>query len=271
MSMQLTVLGCGSSGGVPRIGNKWGACDPENPKNRRRRCAVLVERFGPNGRTRVLVDTPCDIREQLLDADVERVDAVLFTHDHADHTHGIDDLRVLAYNDRHRVPVYFDAATRESLLTRFGYCFSQPKGSSYPPILVPHDLHAGELVGIKGNGGVIEVLPILQDHGDMSSLGFRFGNVAYSPDISGIPASSVKLFEGLDVWIVDALRYTPHPSHFAVHQALDAIELLTPKRAILTHLHIDLDYEALSAELPAGVEAAYDGMTIAFEPRADLA
>lgn len=270
MSMRLTVLGCGSSGGVPRIGNKWGACDPSNAKNRRRRCAVLVERFGSHGVTRVLIDTPCDIREQLLDAGVDQVDAVLFTHDHADHTHGIDDLRVLAYNAKHRVPVYFDAATRDNMLTRFGYCFLQPEGSSYPPILVPHGLEAGKMVRIGGKGGVIEALPILQDHGDISSLGFRFANVVYSPDISGIPASSQPHFEGLDVWIVDALRYIPHPSHFAVHQALEWIDVLLPKRAILTHLHIDLDFDTLSSELPAGVEPAFDGMTITFaaEPTA---
>ena len=263
--MRLTVLGCGSSGGVPRIGNRWGACDPDNPRNRRRRCSVLIERYGPHGRTCVLIDTPCDIREQLLETDVDQIDAVLYTHDHADHTHGIDDLRVLAYNAKRRVDVYFDKPTRESMLTRFGYCFEQPKGSSYPPILLPHNLQADVPVRINGKGGVIKVLPILQDHADLSSLGFRFGNVAYSPDISGVPNRSRKHLEGLDVWIVDALRYIPHPSHFSVEQALAWISELRPRRAILTHLHVDLDYAALSAELPAGVEAAYDGMTFEFD------
>jgi phosphoribosyl 1,2-cyclic phosphate phosphodiesterase len=262
MSLKLTILGTGSSGGVPRIGNIWGACDPANPKNRRRRCALLVERIGERGITSVLIDTPPDIREQLLDVGVERLDAVLFTHDHADHTHGIDDLRAIFFALRRRVPVYADAATRAILMRRFDYCFVQPAGSPYPAILEPHLIRPPEPVRIAGAGGVIEAQPIVLEHGDIAALGFRFGKVAYSPDVSGIPAASLPLLEGLDLWIVDALRPQPHPSHFGVKQVLDWIERLKVKRALLTHMTMELDYDALARGLPDHVEPAHDGMVI---------
>lgn len=264
MSYRLTILGCGSSGGVPRVGNDWGQCDPANRRNRRRRCAALVERRAHGKVTTVLVDTGPDVREQLLDARLEWLDGVLFTHDHADHSHGIDDLRALAYRMKRRVPVWFDAATRASIEERFRYCFETPPGGSYPPILTANDIRPPAHVAVSGPGGTIEARPIVQEHGDGESLGFRIGNVAYSPDISGVPDGSLPLLEGLDVWIVDALRFTAHPSHFTVKQALGWIERLKPKRAILTHLHVDLDYEALKRELPANVEPAYDGMVVEF-------
>lgn len=262
MSLRLTILGCGSSGGVPRIGAMWGRCDPQNPRNRRRRCAMLVERRGPGGVTSILIDTPPDLREQLLSVRADALDAVLFTHDHADHTHGIDDLRMVAYAMKSRVPCYFDPVTRESLVTRFAYCFETPAGSTYPPILVPKTLTPGEMISVEGAGGPIDVLPIRQFHGDIESLAFRFGSVAYSPDVSALPLDSVALLEDLDLWIVDALRYTPHPSHFSVKEALEHIARLRAKRAILTHMTGDLDYEALRRELPANVEPAYDNMVI---------
>lgn len=262
MSLRLTILGCGSSGGVPRIGAMWGRCDPQNPRNRRRRCAMLVERRGPGGVTSILIDTPPDLREQLLSVRADALDAVLFTHDHADHTHGIDDLRMVAYAMKSRVPCYFDPVTRESLVTRFAYCFETPAGSTYPPILVPKTLIPGEMISVEGAGGPIDVLPIRQFHGDIESLAFRFGSVAYSPDVSALPLDSVALLEDLDLWIVDALRYTPHPSHFSVKEALEHIARLRAKRAILTHMTGDLDYEALRRELPENVEPAYDNMVI---------
>jgi phosphoribosyl 1,2-cyclic phosphate phosphodiesterase len=265
MSGKLTLLGSGSSGGVPRLGPHWGACDPANPRNRRRRCAALVERISGRQRTRVLVDTPPDLREQLLDAGVDTIDGVLFTHDHADHTHGIDDLRMLAYNVRRRVDVHFDVATRRSLHERFGYCFESPPGSMYAPILNGHVIDPPNVVRINGGGGPIDAVPVVQAHGDAFSLGFRFGGIAYSPDISGLSPESQDQLRGLDLWIVDALRYIPHPSHFTVEQALEWIETLKPKRAILTHLHIDLDYETLRRQLPAHVEPAYDGMAVHFD------
>jgi len=262
MSMRFTILGCGSSGGVPRVGNVWGNCDPTNPKNRRRRCALLVERFGKQGRTTVLVDTPPDLREQLLAARVEHIDATLFTHSHADHTHGIDDLRGMFFITKRRIPIYADAETRRSLESRFDYCFVQKPGSFYPAILEIRDIHPPEPMRIDGAGGPIEAVPILQAHGGAPSLGFRFGGLAYSPDISGIPEASVALLQELDVWIVDALRPAPHPSHFGVGQTLQWIERLGVKRAILTHMTVELDYDALRRELPAHVEPAYDGMVV---------
>lgn len=262
MSLKATILGCGTSGGVPRIGNEWGACDPSNPKNRRRRCALLVEQQGPDGVTRVLVDTPPDLREQLIDANVGLLDGVLYTHDHADHVHGIDDLRMVAYNGRRRVDVHFDEVVGRELRRRFAYCFEQPEGSEYPAVLNAHHIRAGEMVRIDGDGGVIEVMPFLQRHGLIDTLGFRFGGLAYSPDVSNFPEEALPHLEDLDVWILDALRYTGHPSHMTVAQALSWIERLKPKRALLTHMHVDLDYETLAGQLPEGVEPAYDGMVV---------
>jgi phosphoribosyl 1,2-cyclic phosphate phosphodiesterase len=264
VSYRFTILGCGSSTGVPRVGNDWGNCDPTNPRNRRRRCGALIERREGSSTVTVLIDTGPDLREQLLDAGVNRIDGVVYTHDHADHTHGIDDLRMVAYAMKRRVAVWFDAPTRDSIMGRFSYCFATRPGGSYPPILVANDIRPPQPIRIAGEGSHIEVVPIVQDHGEIPTLGFRIGSLAYSPDICGVPESSIPLLEGLDVWIVDALRYTPHPSHFSVAQALEWIERLKPKRAILTHLHVDLDYEALKRELPANVEPAYDRMTIEF-------
>jgi len=263
MSLTFTILGCGSSMGVPRVALGWGNCDPNNPKNRRRRCSLLVERANAQGQvTRVLVDCTPDLRMQLLDAEVDWLDGVLITHDHADHIHGIDDLRPLFVHKRHRVPVYVDEPTSHVIHARFGYCFTSPPGSGYPPILDERRLMPGELVKIDGPGGPIEALPVLQQHGDIPSLGFRFGNVAYSADIKGLPEQSLSLMAGLDVWIVDALRRTLHPSHMNLDEALAWIDRIKPKRAILTNLHADLDYEQLRTVLPPHIEPAYDGMRL---------
>jgi phosphoribosyl 1,2-cyclic phosphate phosphodiesterase len=263
MTLRLTILGCGSSAGVPRVGVGWGACDPTNPKNRRRRCSVLVERIGPGGAaTTVLVDTGPDVRDQLLGADIRRLDAVLYTHEHADHIHGIDDLRPLAIVQRHRIPVYADRMTSELLMMRFGYCFESPAGSSYPPILKMNHLKLGIETSIPGPGGTIEALPFRMVHGDIDTLGFRFGSIAYAPDVSEMPEESLRYLEGLDVLILDALRYTPHPTQFSVSEALDFIEKVKPQRAILTNLHTDLDYELLRRELPPHIEPAYDGLQV---------
>jgi phosphoribosyl 1,2-cyclic phosphate phosphodiesterase len=264
MSLSFTILGCGSSMGVPRVALGWGECDPNNPKNRRRRCALLVERTQAQGKvTRVLVDCSPDLREQLLDAAVDWVDGVLITHEHADHTHGIDDLRPMFVRKRQKVAVYMDELTADMMRTRFAYCFSTPPGSEYPPIAVEHRLVPGHAVTIEGQGGPIEVLPVLQEHGDIPSLGFRFGNVAYSADIKSLPPESIAALAGLDVWIVDALRRTPHPSHMNLDEALAWVARIKPKRAILTNLHADLDYEALRASLPPNIDPAYDRMSFA--------
>ncbi|WP_262268982.1 MBL fold metallo-hydrolase [Microvirga yunnanensis] len=262
MTTRLTILGCGSSAGVPRVGVGWGACDPNNPRNRRRRCSVLVERTGPGGVTTVLVDTGPDLRDQLLGADVRHLDGVLVTHEHADHIHGIDDLRPLAIVQHQRIPVYADRMTSELLQMRFGYCFETPAGSSYPPILKMRCLKPGVPVAVSGAGGPVDALPFRMVHGDIDALGFRFGGIAYAPDVSHMPDESLPALEGLEVLILDALRYTPHPTHFSLSEALELIARVRPRRAILTNLHTDLDYETLRRELPPHIEPAYDGLQV---------
>jgi phosphoribosyl 1,2-cyclic phosphate phosphodiesterase len=261
MSLRFTILGCGSSMGVPRAALGWGDCDPNEPKNRRRRCALLVEQSTDQGVTRVLVDCGPDLRNQLLDANIDWLDGVLITHEHADHIHGIDDLRPLFIHKRRRVDVWVDEATSRAMNARFGYCFMTPPDSSYPPILTEHRLVPGTQVTINGQGGAIQLLPFLQDHGDIASLGFRFGNVAYSTDLKRLPAESIAALAGLDIWIVDALRRTPHPSHMHLPETLEWIERIKPKRAILTDMHTDMDYRTLLATLPAHIEPAFDGMS----------
>jgi phosphoribosyl 1,2-cyclic phosphate phosphodiesterase len=264
MSLTYTILGCGSSMGVPRVALGWGACDPNNPRNRRRRCSLLITQTNAAGHhSRVLIDVTPDCREQLLDTQVDWLDGVLITHEHADHTHGIDDLRPLFVARRRRVDVYLDEATSRAMHARFGYCFMTPPGSEYPPIAQEKRLTPRRAVLISGQGGDIEALPVLQNHGDIPSLGFRIGNVAYSADIKSLPEESVALMQGLDVWVVDALRKAPHPSHMNLEEALYWIARVKPKRAILTNLHSDLDYAGLKAELPPHIEPAYDGMSFA--------
>ncbi|WP_306257001.1 MBL fold metallo-hydrolase [Pararhizobium sp. IMCC21322] len=259
MSLRFTILGSGSSPGVPRIGNEWGACDPDNPKNRRRRCSLLVEKRSKDGVTRIIIDTGPDFREQCLSQNIDWADAVLYTHAHADHVHGIDDLRAFVINRRQRVHIYADRVTLDRLHAGFDYCFNTPTGSSYPPILVAHEIAHGETLSIDGPGGIIDILPFKQIHGDILSFGFRIGDLAYSSDISALPSESAALLSGLSHWIVDALRYDPHPSHFSLREALEAIEQIGPKQAVLTHMHIDLDYETVRQETPEYVEPAYDG------------
>ena len=262
MTLTFTILGCGSSGGVPRPALGWGQCDPNNPKNRRRRCSLLAERRGPGGVTRVLIDTSPDLREQLIDAKVDWLDGVVFTHEHADHTHGIDDLRALVIHKRRRIDVYSDERTFGALDARFGYCFAAPPGSEYPPILNDRRIVAGATFAIEGEGGPIAIWPFLQDHADIPSLGFRFERLAYSADVKNVPAASLDALKDLDVWILDALRYTPHPSHLNVAEALAFVERIRPRRAVLTNLHSDLDYEALRTKLPPHIEPAYDGLCL---------
>ncbi|MGH6828021.1 MAG: MBL fold metallo-hydrolase [Rhizomicrobium sp.] len=270
-TLRLRILGCGSSGGVPRLGGadeagNWGACDPENPRNRRRRCSILVKRIGAKGETRVLVDTSPDLREQLLEARVGRLDGVLITHDHADQTHGMDDLRAIALNVHARTGVWSDAATWSSLMLKFGYCFVQPEGSDYPPILNAYDIaEPFRPFAIKGPGGEVAVLAFPQIHGRVKSLGFRFGPVAYSSDVDELPDQAFEALAGVECWIVDALRRAPHPSHAHLALSLAWIARVKPRRAILTNMHLDMDYETLRKELPQGVEPAFDGMTLEFK------
>lgn len=264
MNGLVRILGCGSSGGVPRVGpNGWGKCDPREPRNRRRRCAILIEREGPGGRTTVLVDAGPDMREQLLDAEVEKLDALILTHPHADHVHGLDDVRPLVISARKRIPSYMDASTSERVRGGFGYLLETPAGSNYPPLLDERRLTPGAAETLHGLGGDVQVTPFRVHHGEIDALGLRVGALAYTPDLIDVPPESLRHLEGLDVWIIDALRHAPHPSHLTVEQALGWIARMKPRRAILTNLHTDLDYRALAAELPHGVEPAYDGLSIA--------
>lgn len=265
MKRTITILGCGSSGGVPRVGSGWGACDPAEPRNRRRRCSILLRQENGVGATQVLVDTSPDIRDQLLDANVSHLDGVVFTHDHADHTHGIDDVRPLVIHMRRRIDAFMDDVTAKGLTERFGYIFRTPEGSSYPPVLGERRIEAGTAFEVGGAGGDMPITPFRLVHGEIDALGLRIGRVAYTPDVSAVPDASLDDLSGLDVWIIDALRMMPHPSHFHLAHALEWIERMKPRRAILTNLHSDLDYRTLERELPPHVRPAFDGMVVPVE------
>ena len=262
--LRLTILGCGSSGGVPRLSpngtGDWGDCDANNPKNRRRRCSLLVEKINGSAITRALIDTSPDMRDQLLSAAVGQLDGVVYTHSHADHVHGLDDLRQVVFNIRRRLPVWADRATSEDLLHRFAYAFEQETGSPYPAIL---DLRTIDgTFAVDGPAGPITFTPFSVTHGSIDALGFRIGNAAYLPDVSDIPPAAWHVLQGLDLWILDALRRTPHPSHAHLAQSLEWITRAAPRRAVLTNMHLDMDYAALCAELPAHITPAYDGLTL---------
>jgi phosphoribosyl 1,2-cyclic phosphate phosphodiesterase len=258
--MRFTILGCGSSGGVPRLGGHWGDCDPTNPKNARRRCSMLVERVGAGGITRVLIDTSPDLRSQLLDAGVGELDAVVWTHSHADHVHGLDDLRMVVFNIRKRLQVWADGDTQRDLYARFGYAFVQPKDSPYPPILEMNTIDGP--IEVSGKGGVISLLPFEVNHGSIEALGFRIGDLAYLPDVAAMNEEAWLAVADLDVWVLDTLRRTPHPTHAHLAKSLEWIEQAAPKRAVLTNMHNDLDYDTLEAETPEHITPAFDGMVI---------
>lgn len=262
VTRRFTILGCASSPGVPRINGDWGDCDPTEPRNRRRRSSLLVEQVAASGeRTVVVIDTGPDFHAQMLSAEVEHLDAVIFTHAHADHIHGIDDLRGFALSMRRKVPVYADAATLERLFEAFGYCFRTPPGSNYPPIIEAGEIMPGEgPLRIDGPGGPIDFEPLDLVHGDIRSVGLRIGTFAYCCDVSGFPPATVERLRDLDMLVIDALQYREHPSHFSLAQALEWIERLAPRNARLTHMHTPLDYRVVLEETPPNVEPAYDMM-----------
>lgn len=263
--LRFIITGCGSSPGVPRPNGDWGGCNPANPKNRRSRAAAVVERIADHGGvTRVAIDTGPDFRNQMIDAGATHLDGVVYTHAHADHIHGIDDLRTYFITQHRRIDIFADEPTLARLREGFGYCFDTPAGSSYPPIVEPHLIAHDRAFTIDGAGGAIGFLPLPQIHGDIVSLGFRIGDLAYCSDVSDFPQETVDRLEGLDTLVIDALQYRPHPSHFSLSQALDWIAALKPRHAVLTHMHIPLDYDAVKTETPDHVEPAYDGMTLEF-------
>lgn len=265
--LEVTILGCGSSAGTPRADGAWGACDPNEPRNRRSRCSLMVRRRSDDGAaawTTVIVDASPEFRLQASGAGAARLDALLLTHDHADQCHGIDDIRAFALMQRRRIDCWMDAATQASLRRRFGYIFEGE--GAYPAIgeicAVPP---FGAPWRIDGPSGPIPVMCFDQDHGGVRSLGYRFGSFAYSSDVVALPEAAFAALAGVDLWIVDALRYTPHPTHAHVEKTLEWIARVKPKRAVLTNMHFDLDYGALAARLPEGVEPAYDGQRFELE------
>ena len=262
-TLRFTILGCGSSGGVPRLGGHWGACDPNNPKNIRRRCSLLVEKIEGEAVTRVLVDTSPDLRQQLLDAGVGNLDGVVYTHEHADHVHGLDDLRMIVFNQRRRLPVWADGKTSDNLISRFGYAFIQPEGSPYPPILDLKPLKGP--ISVDGAAGPVEFQPFEVDHGSIDALGFRIGPLVYLPDVKEMSDEGWAALDGAQCWIVDALRREPHPTHSHLDQTLAWIEQSGVPSAVLTNMHIDLDYQTVLDETPGNVTLAYDGRRLEFE------
>jgi len=255
--VRATILGSGPSSGVPSVSDGWGACDPENPRNRRLRPSILVEHKS----TRVLVDTSPDLRQQLLNVDVQQLDAVIYTHGHADHLHGIDDLRGINRAMNAPLDTYADAQTIKEIDTRFGYATTPlPPDATvyYKPVLDIHEIGPGDGFSV----GDVEILAFDQDHGRSHTLGYRFGPLAYSTDLLGLPEESFRALEGVEVWIVGAFPLKPHPTHAHVDLALEWIARVKPEKAVLTHLSPAIDYGALSERLPKGVEAAYDGLVV---------
>lgn len=255
-AMKVTILGCGSAPGVPAISTGWGACDPANPRNRRRRASILVE----EGATRLLVDTSPDLRQQLLDAEVRTMDAVIYTHAHADHIHGVDELREINRVTKQPLAVYGTADTIEQIQARFGYAFKGiPAGAPvFRPWLVPTLVEPGTPFQVQE----IAVVPFTQDHGNCETIGYRFGDVVYSTDILELPEAARVSVRGAKLWIVGAYGLAPHPTHAHVAKVLKWIAELKPDSALITHMSNDIDYENLSAQLPNNVQPAYDGLVI---------
>ena len=270
MGLRAVILGCGSSGGVPRVGGDWGFCDPANPKNKRSRSSLYVEHWigekmpAPEDRTAIVIDTSPDLREQFLAANIKRLDAVVFTHEHADQSHGIDDLRAIAYRMQSQIPTYMDQNTKDHVHKRFEYCFEMPEGRVHPPILKLQPLmKSGDRVKIEGPGGTLSLDVFQVSHGPTKSLGFIIDDkIGYAPDVWDVPDEAISALADVDTFIVDSLRYNAHPTHANTDKSLSWLARARARRGVLTNLHIDMDYDTLKAELPPMVVPAYDGMEI---------
>jgi phosphoribosyl 1,2-cyclic phosphate phosphodiesterase len=266
--LRARILGCGSSGGVPRLDGDWGDCDPKERKNRRQRCSLLIElanslkALDEDQATRVLIDTAPDLRNQWLEAGAPSLDGVVYTHSHADQLHGIDDLRALVYRRLEKLPAFALPAVAGEITSRFGYIFETPPGSGYPPLMTMEAIETGASATIKGPGGPVSVQLFDVEHGRAPCAGIRCGPISYTPDVNGLNATAFEVLDGSSVWIVDALREKPHPTHAHVEQSLSWLAQVGPQLGILTNLHIDLDYRALLGRLPDGVRPAYDGLSV---------
>jgi phosphoribosyl 1,2-cyclic phosphate phosphodiesterase len=253
--VKVTILGCGGAAGVPGIANGWGRCDPDNPRNRRRRSSILVE----EGETRILVDTTPDLRLQLLDAGVRVVDAVVYTHEHADHLHGIDDLREINRVTKDWLPIWAAPHVLDAIRRRFDYMFKEenrPGPIVWAPLLKPFEINGP--FQIKD----VPVVPFVQDHGYTTSLGLRFGDFAYSTDVVNLDEAAFAALEGVHTWVVGCLAHDPHPTHAHVAKVIEWIARVRPRRTILTHLGSYVDYATLAGLLPDGAVPAHDGLVI---------
>ncbi len=269
--LKVTILGCGSSGGIPRADGEWGICNPDQPRNRRSRCSILLEQWQGHSanependqKTIILIDTSPDLRQQLIHAKIKHLDAIVYTHEHADQSHGIDDVRAISYRSRRQIPVYMDDSTKQHLFTRFRYCFEMPEGRVHPPILeLKPVFQDGDSLRINGPGGIVTLMAINISHGPSRANGFRINNrLAYMPDVWQIDDAALARLKDLDLWIVDALRYNEHPTHAHLDRTMTWIARTQTRKAILTNLHIDMDYDVLSSEMIGQHCVAYDGMT----------
>ncbi len=253
--MKVIVLGCATSTGVPIIGCPCSVCTSDNPKNKRTRCSLYIETKGKN----ILIDSSTDLRFQALRHNITKLDAVLYTHSHADHTHGIDELRTFNFVNSMIIPCYGNELTINNLKKNFAYIFDGVHSAGGKPKL---DLN---VVDSKFHFEGIEIIPVEINHDRWMILGYRIGNVAYLTDCSGIPDDSIEKLEGLDLLILSALRYSEHPAHFNIEQAVNISQIINPKLAVFTHMGHEVEYDTLLSELPDNIVPAYDGMEIEFD------
>ena len=251
--MKVTILGCGPSAGVPLIGCDCGVCTSDNPKNKRTRSSILIE----SDTTTILIDASPDLREQALRENIRRIDALVMTHAHADHCHGIDEMRSFNYLSDAVIPIYADDKTLKDITQRFGYLFLPPDTHWYRGALEPHIIREG----VPFRVGDIELIPFMQEHGKSHSIGYKIGNFVYSTDVNNFPNDSMQYLENIDVWLVDSLREDPAPAHAHLALTLEWITQFKPRQAVLTHMSHVFNYDALSARLPAHVTPAFDGFS----------